>query len=652
MHRPTSLSAAVLLFPAVLCLVLFGCRAVREPAVKPSQATAAPPRLLLSHFLQTFGTWIECDEAKLSRADAVDVQGIGEKMWSSIGHADSFDNGRWVGSSELRSNGSWAAWDSIGRTGGGALLVDVGLRHDDNTSTTCGALPLRPGASLALLLPNEQDPHYGWVYSVLEAETSGKPGTPCLTCVCLDFTGPLRPAAPAKAWSLRRLPKGASVTGAFSLPARDGSDRKVAVSFTATRSGDSDLTLSCEAALGADVRKAADVMSLREHRGKVIRLAVGGAKAALVFSICPEPGPAGAGLEEPDEEIANRALRLPSSRVTLDVKDARLADVLTELARQSGNRPAPFDPWLADTRVTLAVKDAPYWEAFDALCRASLYSQVECDSKLYGRDESAGIRACAGPAILELVICAHWTGSTLTEYYRHPRDFRHESTAPPSLRFELACAVEDRLPLLGVEAHATSVRTAPGTELLKPRYGPERLWYQPGESRFGFGTLGLEILDAGRSVRGPLTISGRLELLFGIGEKEVRFKDILGGHKQAHATGPFKVALTKAERKGDEIAIALNLDRDLPAALTHEARLAGRYGFKLVGPGGVTCSRMEVGVVESSVDFGGRVSDVTWHISFGPLDAAESEWDLVFTTPERIVERTYPFTLKDIPLPE
>ncbi len=59
------------------------------------------------------------------------------------------------------------------------------------------------------------------------------------------------------------------------------------------------------------------------------------------------------------------------SKVTISVKDAKLADVLKTLAEKSGNALlAVPDKW-TEKPVTLDVKDATYFEALDRICEAA-----------------------------------------------------------------------------------------------------------------------------------------------------------------------------------------------------------------------------------------------------------------------------------------
>lgn len=57
-----------------------------------------------------------------------------------------------------------------------------------------------------------------------------------------------------------------------------------------------------------------------------------------------------------------------ASTITLDVKDAELATVLAEFAKQSGNRAISVDADILAKPVTVKLDKTPYWEALDKLC--------------------------------------------------------------------------------------------------------------------------------------------------------------------------------------------------------------------------------------------------------------------------------------------
>lgn len=75
------------------------------------------------------------------------------------------------------------------------------------------------------------------------------------------------------------------------------------------------------------------------------------------------------------------AMTLAATNVTLDVTDAPLADVLTEIEKQTGNRVADrreqFGQETAEKRITLAVKDEPFWPTLDAVLDAAAMAPHE-----------------------------------------------------------------------------------------------------------------------------------------------------------------------------------------------------------------------------------------------------------------------------------
>jgi hypothetical protein len=339
------------------------------------------------------------------------------------------------------------------------------------------------------------------------------------------------------------------------------------------------------------------------------------------------------------------------TRVTLDVKDAKVDDVLKLIAERTGNPPLPLSTGKQALKlVTLNVVDANYWEAVDALCRAGtlgVYRRTSRPASImpdWAADDSP--RITTGPVVIKGNI---YRGDDLGLHLKH--------------------YTEPRLVIARDQMKIAEVKSADGQDLqdLEQRRVREMIPERP--KREGFDRVPLK---PKQEPVGPVTIKGALRLTAALGVHEVK-------------AGPLRIGNdnVEAKREADGITLAVagvtKEAGDVQVLLTVKAADGGRlpyllndptlpYGFKLEDPDGKRWGALRQFRVKSNVDgVSGRaapnvtLSDfvvalseknahATLVLSFADVPG-EGPWTLVFTYPVRFVAKDFPFVMENVPLP-
>ena len=330
---------------------------------------------------------------------------------------------------------------------------------------------------------------------------------------------------------------------------------------------------------------------------------------------------------------------LDASRVTVDVKDARAGDVARKLAEEAGNRPAQVMDRAA-LPVTLALKDAPYWEAVVALRRAAAGRRDPAD-----RD----VEACLGPVYLRVY--------SITRV-RHLRSVDPGGTRNYALLFG-TLEWESRLPVRGMEVWLTSLVGSDGRERIDD-YGTK------GPRRVGYGAY-LEGASENFDVyvaRPPddsvlKTCEGHVLMELAAGERAAVIDEPRTPGPDFAKNGDFSVRLDKSWFYGKTFVVTTTMRVEGDATWPP---LGAGYGPTLVGkdgkarPGLVTTGapslRDKFEALAPPAADGAKRPAREFQISFrfDDLPPADGPWALRWVLPEDHRIRRLPFTLADVPL--
>jgi len=346
------------------------------------------------------------------------------------------------------------------------------------------------------------------------------------------------------------------------------------------------------------------------------------------------------------------AADLQPSKITLDAADTPLADVVASLAKQSGNAPLALPDDLRRLKVTLRLKDVPYWTALDALCDSAgllyvpdlLSGGLRLDKAVVRRD----FGVVSGPVAVKL------------EQVRRDGEYRviRSNWVVDELYCVLRFFYEDRLPVLDATAEVVEARAPDGMRLFKTRMnGPTPYVAEaPPPRRPPTGTLVLAHARLPAGLDRITELTGVVRLTLGRGERRISVPDVTARGASA-SDADFTVTVVSADREGEStravVEVAIKPPRTDPPLIA--PRLP--YGFFLVSPDGkrvlgvierVARNLRGAGNTEGAGEAAKVAGDVRFTLSFP--GAAGPRASLVYVYPERVEMREVPFRMTDVPV--
>lgn len=337
------------------------------------------------------------------------------------------------------------------------------------------------------------------------------------------------------------------------------------------------------------------------------------------------------------------AVNYDASRVTLDVKDAPLSEVLKSLAQQSGNTPVNAGNF-ADRRVTVSVKDVPYWQALDrvleqaGLCYVRYPWRGAQPSLVSAKPGAPSFAAYSGPAVVWIDRVTRTTSTQKTEVFRTDTLTYAMPPSQRSINFTIRAAVEDRLGAKTCNVRFTKALAPDGTNLLpKTPEPPAGIFGTPWTAI----SPSLYIPDTPEGIKGPLTLEGVLRLSLPEGRREVKVEDVFADGRKTAGDEDMLLEDVVAERRAGGARVSLTLKAADAYKKMVSYNMPEGYGFALVDPEG-----------KKRGDFGGWSSTgeaVT--VDFRNVPEIPGKWSLLLVWPERAVTKEYPFTIRDVPLP-
>ena len=254
--------------------------------------------------------------------------------------------------------------------------------------------------------------------------------------------------------------------------------------------------------------------------------------------------------------------KIEPSRVTIAVKYEALADVLKLFADQSGNSLLAVPGGWRLRPIDLDVKDLPYFEALDRLCRAAALRYEPKDRvtdpvlTLVGEAEAADAGVCLGAAAVKKVPADHLKAAAESAglgSWREPGN--------PDTVFSWAILNtfwEDRLPVVSDTCEITKAFAEDGRALEVSRFGrgchigPWTKGKPRPSARRVFAMFRNLPEGIGKTVR----IEGTLRLDLGVGVKALSVPGILAARGMSVAEGDLSLEVTfvNAERLGPDPA--------------------------------------------------------------------------------------------------
>ncbi len=349
---------------------------------------------------------------------------------------------------------------------------------------------------------------------------------------------------------------------------------------------------------------------------------------------------------EVQTRLAERSLE--QTRVTLDVTDAPLDEVLAEIEKQTGNHVIDYRGELSDEpaakKVTLKVADAPFWQALDLLLDAAGMAPYPYAADgalgLVDRAEGAPTRADRGAVYAGPFRVEATNASTL-------RDLR--SPTESSLDVELEIAWEPRLRPVAMSHAAADLaaKTDAGADVPAAVEGDLFNVEVPADYQHLEASLRMEL--PAREAKSLASVKGRIMALVPGRVAELKFKDLATAADVSQDAGGVTVTLNRVARNQSlwefrmRIRVAsVDADSDAGASrgwvFQNVTYLEDAKGERVDHAGFETTMQdeQETGMAYFfELPEGADIGDYTW----------------VYRTPAAIVNLPVDYELRDIPLP-
>lgn len=384
---------------------------------------------------------------------------------------------------------------------------------------------------------------------------------------------------------------------------------------------------------------------------------------ASVFALAVAVGYA-ADVPAPAKPAVPTKIDFDPSKITISVKDAKLADVLKMLADQSGDSLLALPDKWQDKPVTLDVKGLPYFEALDALCKVAglTYTIKDQALSLCPAEGAVDVGAYLGPATAK------------AEQLTKSRVFRGVMQPDPSgLTLQLDVFWEDRLATVGDEFIVTRVSTSDGRDL-KIRQMKQRVLTLGGGGMGMFGPAGTAPKPSARQTFARLSelpdklgrtivAEGTFRLTLGSGEKILTIPKVLEAGDRTAIEGDLSLKVTQFQKAGGAWGVVNAPQPAGPQANSIFAQIqvtkigqeivavglpGSPYGFFLVDAKGTRYPASQLWGTQQEKEGAWLAGCQVWFTKLPEMDA---DWSLIYVYPEKQESKEWPFKLENVPLP-
>ncbi|MBA4017191.1 MAG: hypothetical protein C0483_08465 [Pirellula sp.] len=344
-----------------------------------------------------------------------------------------------------------------------------------------------------------------------------------------------------------------------------------------------------------------------------------------------------------EQAASNRA----GSRVTLDVKDAALQQVLEDLEKQTGNKlhdfRRQFGQQAGDVRVTLQLDDAPFWQAVDELCAAT-------GLEIYHFAGHDGLALVAATAALPLDAGAKkpvvYAGAFRLEARRLVASRDASGAAPGELQIVWDTAWEPRLKPLFFTVCAARLSAVDDVGMKLAARNPELVVELPPQGKACRVEMSAAYnLPPERKAQKLAELKGEIDVLLPAELHTFRFAELDRGDAREERAGAVSVTLERVRASDGTVAVPVRIkyDNAANALESHRAWFYKNPAY-LESADGV---RTEPGSIELLRQ---SQNELTLNLIFAP----EGDWrgqTLVYGTPADIVVLPIEFAFRDLPLP-
>lgn len=341
------------------------------------------------------------------------------------------------------------------------------------------------------------------------------------------------------------------------------------------------------------------------------------------------------------------AASLGGSRVTLDVKDAPLPQVLEAFEKQTANKlhdfRRQFGQQAGDIRVTLKLDGAPFWQAVDELCAATGLEVYH----FAGHDGLALVASTAVPALDAAVKKpVVYAGAFRLEARRLVASRDASGTAPGELQIVWDTAWEPRLKPLFFTVGAARLSAVDDVGVTLSARNPELVVELPPQGKACRVEMSAAYnLPPVRKAQKLAELKGEIDVLLPAELHTFRFHELERGDVREERAGAVSVTLERVRSSDGTVAVPVRIkyDNAANALESHRAWFYKNPAYLEAADG----ARTEPGSIELLRQ---SENELTLNLIFAP----EGDWrgqTLVYATPADIVVLPIAFAFRDLPLP-
>ncbi len=248
-----------------------------------------------------------------------------------------------------------------------------------------------------------------------------------------------------------------------------------------------------------------------------------------------------------------RERALGTTRITLDLSDATLQEVLAEVSRQAG-APLRLTGSQSDRRVSYSFRDEPFWVVIQRICRD--FDLMPSDSG----DRQGGFalsRASAGQLKAPTVIHGPFLVALNKFEYSHMINLWDQETMHSRASLSMMVMAEPKLTILG-RSYMPLVEevTNEAGQSLEPG-GVMHRGFGSGDGRIWTVNLPLSA-EAARS-RKIATLKGTIDVVVQVRAQSIEVTDILNVREQSYSVGPRRVILHEMAQKDGAYLLRLTV---------------------------------------------------------------------------------------------
>lgn len=339
------------------------------------------------------------------------------------------------------------------------------------------------------------------------------------------------------------------------------------------------------------------------------------------------------------------ATKLEATKVTLDVTDAPLADVLAEMEKQTGNKVVDsreqFGQEAEEKLVTLKVDQQPFWSVLD-----SVLDMAAMSPHTYSGEESLAI-IDREPGALRRAARAAYRGPFRVDVVTVSGVRGVRVPGQSNLQLMLEVAWEPRLKPLAITQTAADLKATCDDGLESPPLDPEAVFDVEVQAGSYAADVGVALQLPARRATLLTTIRGKLTALVPSKVAELAFDKLAEVKDASQEADGVTVQVDRVVKKDDLWEVHMRVSADVLAdeLASHRSWVFQNMAVLKDGKG----EEISHAGLEMTMQTKNEVGFVYLYDLPKGVKIGDCQW--IYRTPAGLVLETVEYELKDVPLP-